>query len=541
RSGLVGAIELRPSIYNRMRLSFNQSNVLEDVVQRQLLAENRFFGSSVDRLTSSWSKERKLTLVALEVENNFGNTRLDYQLSFSVNQEDLTDRLRHQFRGRPTQDPFSAAELAGISINDAVSNRPLSAFIRLQDNLAMEEDVAIGSLNLTRYLNESKNSFLRIGGRYRSKDRTFGRFSATLPWSSGTPEDIPAGSSPPLPVDVFPDVPDLTTDALAYALKQRIAAGYLMYAANFTSKLSASAGLRYEYIEVETAETSQDTFSFNRYDLLPSLNLTYRVRRDRQIRLSFHQALGRPNYATFRSQDDLILFPVDQYSIGNQDIRTTTSNNLDLTFERYGRRDDLITLGLYAKFLQNPTVRISETRFSFDRATYHTTLINTESANLVGAEFGFFQNLGFLGGDFRFFNVNGNYNFNALAANSRDLNFDSFTLPQAPRQTANLSIVCSNPNKGISLVIAANYRDRIFDRVLDGRPIYRNSLIALDFAADYEIIKGLSIYLRANNLTDHSFEEWFGEPNDDDALLRSQANYGSWGVIGVRFQPGKGQ
>ncbi|MEM1359114.1 MAG: TonB-dependent receptor, partial [Bacteroidota bacterium] len=539
RTGFVGAIELRPSIYNRMRLSFNQSNVLEDLVQRQLLAENREFGSTVDRLTSSWRKERKLSLVALEVENNFGNTRLDYQLSFSVNQEDITDRLRYQFRGQPTQAMFSAAALAGLSITEAVSSQPLAPFNRLQDNLAMEEDVAIGSLNLTRYLNEDKNSFLRIGGRYRSKDRSFGRFSATLPWSSGTPADIAAGSSPPVPRDVFMEVPNLDTDALAYALKQRIAAGYAMYAANFTSQLSASVGLRYEYIEVETAETEQDTFRFNRNDLLPSINLTYRVRRDRQIRFSYYQALGRPNYATFRSQNDLILFPIDQYSNGNQDIRTTTSNNLDLTFERYGRRDGLITLGLYAKFLQNPTVRLSETRFIFDRATYHTTLINTESANLVGAEFGFFQNLSFLGGDFRFFNVNGNYNFNALGASSKALNFDSFTLPQAPRQTANLSIVCSNPNKGLSLVIAANYRDRIFDRVLDGRPVYRNALISLDFAADYEIINNFSIYLRANNLTDHSFEEWFGEPNDNAALLRSQANYGSWGVIGVRYKPGK--
>ncbi|MEO0731705.1 MAG: TonB-dependent receptor [Bacteroidota bacterium] len=539
RVGFVGAVELRPSIYNRMRLSFSHSAVDEEVVHRQLFAENFPDETQLARITSKWRLRRRLSLVALEVENNFPRSRLDYQLSFSVNQEDILDRVRHVFTNGRGLRPFDPERLGELIPTSTVSGREMNGITRLQDNNVLEEDLAIGSLNYTRYLTPRKNSFLRIGGRYRSKDRLYAAFNPVLPGGPEEPDVISPGTFAPVPTTTITEVPDLETEALVYQLKQRIAAGYLMFAANFTSNFSASGGLRYEYLEIENAEVDQiDSVRFDNNFVLPSLNLTYRFNRERQLRFSYYQAVARPNYATFRSNNPVALPGIDQFSIGNSDIATTTSNNLDLTFERYGRRDGLITVGLYAKFLRAPSVRITNTVFSRLRPTYETILINTESANLAGFEFGFFQNLGFLGGDFRYFNLNGNYNFNALSARSSELNFDSFTLPQAPRQTANLSIVCSNPNKGLSVVLAANYRDRIFDRVLDGRPLYRNGLFTLDLAADYQIIKDISLYLRANNLTDRPYEEWFGEPNDTDAVLRSRTRFGAWGVVGVRYRPG---
>ncbi|MEL7160064.1 MAG: TonB-dependent receptor, partial [Bacteroidota bacterium] len=536
RVGFVGAVELRPSIYNRMRLSFNHSAVNEDVVQRQLFAENFPNESELAKITSKWRLQRRLSLVALEVENNFPRSRLDYQLSFSVKQEDVRDRVRHIFADARPSLTFAPEFLGELVTTSSVGGVFGSA--RLQDNNELEEDIAIGSLNYTRYLTKGKNSFLRLGGRYRSKDRTYAAFNPILLDGPNEPVVIQGDDFAPVPETTIVQVPNLETEALIYELKQRIAAGYLMFAANFNSNFSASGGLRYEYLEIENAEVGQaDTIQFDNNYVLPSLNLTYRFNRERQLRFSFYQAVARPNYATYRSGAPLALIGIDQFSIGNADIATTTSNNLDLTYERYGRRDGLITIGLYAKFLRDPTVRITNTLFDRGRPTYETTLINTESADLAGFEFGFFQNLGFLGGDFRFFNVNGNYNFNALSAQSSQLIFDSFTLPQAPRQTANLSIVCSNPNKGLSIVLATNYRDRIFDRVLDDRPLYRNALFTLDLAADYEIIKDVSLYLRANNLTDRPYEEWYGEPNNDDAVLRSRTRYGAWGLVGIRYRP----
>lgn len=535
RVGFVGAVELRPSIYNRMRLSYNFSQLTEDIQQRQLYAHAGAL-PSVSRISSGWKTTKSLNLVALEVENNFPKTRLDYQLSFSENMEKLTDRLRSRYTGLASG--FSETELRELTPYSAASTGPLFRTANFQEEALLDETVAIGSLNLTRYLNSSRNSFLKIGGRYRSKDRLYG--SNNLVFPAGGVETIAPGTFGAIPTERFREVTDsLETQAKAYDAKQRIAAAYLMYAANFTSKLSLSAGLRYEYLEVE-ARDPRDTVRFDDINLLPSINLTYRLRRDRQFRFSFYSAVGRPSYATYRPQlaESLALIEVDQFSRSNDDILSTKSQNIDLAFERYGRRDGLFTVGLYGKFLDNPTVRVSESDFDGQgRPTYVTSLINADRANVFGFEVGFYQNLGFLQTSLRHCNLNGTYNFNAFSVDNPGGVDDALPLAQAPRQSANLSFVYSNPNTRLNLVLAANFRDRVFDRLLDDEAIYKNKLFSVDIAADYEIFKNISIYLRGNNLTNYAFEEWIGKPDEDGSLLRSSSSYGRWGVVGVRYRP----
>jgi outer membrane receptor protein involved in Fe transport len=537
RVGLVGAVELRPSIYNRMRLSYNFSELSQDIQQRQLFA-HAGDTPSVDRISSGWNTTKSLNLVALEVENNFPKTRLDYQLSFSESKDELNDRLRTKFTGRAMN--FSEDDLRELTPYSTASFDPLSPTIRFQEEALLDETVAIGSLNITRYLNSSRNSFLKIGGRYRSKDRFYGNNNLVL--TAPGSQTIAPGTFAPISTERFQEETDsLETEAKVYDAKQRIAAGYLMYAANFNSKLSLSVGLRYEYLEVE-ARNTLDTVRFDDVDVLPSINLTYRLRRDRQFRFSYYSAVGRASYATYRPQlgEPLALIGVDQFSRSNADIATTKSQNFDLAFERYGRRDGLLTVGLYGKFLDNPTVRVSESDFEAQgRPTYTSRLINANRANVFGFEVGFYQNLGFLQSTLRHCNLNGTYNLNAFSVDNPDGLDDGLPLAQAPRQSANLSFVYSNPNAKFNLVVAANYRDRIFDRLLDDEAIYLNNLFSADVSADYEVFKNISIYLRANNLTNHSFQEWIGKPGEDGSLLRSASNYGRWGVVGVRYRPGQ--
>ncbi|NJC24882.1 TonB-dependent receptor [Neolewinella antarctica] len=547
RRGFVGGIELRPSIYNRLRIGFSSASTDEDITHRQLFARNLPDGASdLARRTSSWNKEKRLELLSLEVENNFPRTRLDYQLSFSQTSETLTDRLSSIAAARNGQTTFSEKALLDAQAASPFPGDALRLSETRQENIELREVVALFSVNVTRYLNKKKTSYLKSGVRYRSKDRNYGVFTANVPAPASPPVTLGSGEFPDLPEEpLVTELPDLREEGLRYSAQQRIWAGYAMFAANFTSRFSASAGVRYEGLEVDTYETDLDTFSFTEGSWLPNLNLTYRtnsttkVRQVRQLRLSAYQAVARVNYSSFISGRRLPLIALDEFSRGNKGLRNTTSDNLDLTFERYGRRDGLVTVGLYYKRLKNPTLRVSTTDLTGVIPVYDTRLVNTASAELAGLEIGFYQNLGFLGleSGWRWFNLNGNYNFNALSAESRTFNFDSFTLPQAPRQTANLSVVYNNSAKGISVVVATNFRDRIFDRVLDNRTVYRNSVFSLDLAADYRFYGDFSVYLRANNISDHPFREYFGEPNDDDSNLRSDARYGAWGVIGIRYQP----
>ena len=530
RIGFVGAVELRPSPYNRMRLSVNQSLALQEVERRQLhlpIAGNTNFR----RTGTAFSTDRRMSLVALEVENNFPQTRLDYQLSFSDSNETLDGRRRNVLESnRPAQGGFAAQDLTPYA--DLGSGMQETA--QLQQDAELNETVAIGSLNITRWLNEKRTSNLKLGGRYRSKDRAYGSIDLFQSINDGeqvgTAEFLPLLDDRPVPLTVDPG----SAEGRLYDAKQRIAAAYLMYSANYSAKWSLNAGLRFEYLDVE-ASNETDTFQQTQANLLPAINVAYRIRRDRQLRLSYYQALGRPNYGNFRPQGAVSLIPLDQFSLSNQNLAFTNSNNIDLTYERYGRRDGLLTVGVYYKTIEQPTVRVTESQNRPLTFTYQTQLVNTESASVVGLETGIYQSLGAISKQFRHFNINATYNLNFLSTQGVAGLAQEVPLAQAPRQSANLSIVYGNPEKRLNFVAAINYRDRFFDRFLNERAVWRNNLFSLDLSADYEIFKNISVFARANNLTDHPFEEWLGKPDAEESLLRSRAKYGSWGLIGVRF------
>ena len=542
KTGLIGAVELRPSIYNRLRLSYNYSAVNEDVFSREVN-----FGAVDDaseiRLASKWKEERRLNMVALEVENNFNMTQLTYTLSFASTSERLNDRQRGYNSvsfGNPR--PFTEEEYLALTPDDTrYSDQGLPRTSTEQQALDLEEDIAIGGFNLTRYLDRNRTSFLRGGGRYRIKERIYREFYVQQAGDYGEP--IPAGGFADLDNEnVLDDAPNLDGGP-NYEAGEKIAAAYLMYTNNWTAKLSTSVGLRYEYTDLDyyVLQTgAADSTSYS--DFFPSLNLTYRIRRDRQIRFAYYDAIARVPYATVVPTSGLAerrQARLDVFNVGNPDVEPTYSRNFDLTYERYGRNDGLISVGVYAKFLDNPTVRTAEYASLNGQPALGFSLMNTANARLYGLEVGFYQNLAFLNQQLRFLNLNGNVNFNDYELSNQDV--DGATLAQAPRRAANLSLVYSNPKQRLNLVIAGNYRSSTLDLLQDGKPVWINSVISLDLAADVELFKDISAYGRLNNATDHGSERYLGKPDEEGALLLTSTRYGIWGVVGLRWRPGNNE
>ncbi len=538
--GLIGAVELRPSIYNRMRLSYNYSANDEEVMTREANF-NRGNGETFleDRISSRWKEERRLNMVALEVENNFKQTQLTYALSFASTSERVKDRQR-VFNGITFGDKqqLTDAEFRDLLPTDTqFPNDPKFRNFAEQLNLDLEEDIAIGGINLTRFLTANRSSFLRAGARYRIKERTYQEFYASVQGGGSTigPTEFPDLSTEPL----IDERPDLSAGPNYYA-SEKIAAGYLMFLANWTSKLTTSLGLRYEYTDLDyTLQRSQQADSTTYNDLFPSLNVTYRLKRDHQLRFSYYDAIARVPYATVvpvQAFSERRQARLDVFSLDNPEVRPTYSRNLDLTYERYGRYDGLISVSAYAKYLTDPTVREAQFAFVNGQPSLGYSIANTADARLLGLELGFYQSLAFLNAKLRILNVNGNVNFNSykLDGDSSEGN----ALAQAPRRSANLSFVYSNPRNRLNLVIAGNYRSSTLDLLQDGQPVWINAVISLDLAADYELFKGISAYLRLNNATDHRAERYIGKPDQDDSLLLSKTQYGIWGVAGLRWRPG---
>ncbi|WP_198664871.1 TonB-dependent receptor [Lewinella sp. IMCC34191] len=538
KTGLIGAVELRPSIYNRLRLSYNYSAIDEDVYMR----ETNF--GAIDsgfenRITSRWTEERRLNMVALEVENNFAKTQLSYALSFASTGERLINRQRayNLVESGPSPE-YTEEEYRNLTPFDTkYADQEIPRQSTEQQNLDLEEDIAIGGINLTRYLNVARTSFLRVGARYRIKERNYQEFFVR--------DDNPGAGSVQGGAfanlggeDPLVEQPDLS-DGPNYFAGEKIAAAYLMFVRNWNAKLSTSTGLRYEYTDIDYELTQSGLADSSSYsDLFPSFNITYRIRRDRQFRFAYYSAIARVPYSTlvptadFRERRQA---RIDVFSVGNTDVDPTYSNNFDLVFERYGRNDGLISIGAYAKFLENPTVRTATYESVNFQPTFGYSLVNTENARLLGFELGFYQNLAFLNQGLRFLNLNGNLNFNRYRLENNSS--EGSTLAQAPRRSANLSLVYSNPKQRLNLVLAGNYRSSTLDHLQDGQPVWINAVISLDLAADYELFKEISAYARLNNATDHRSERYIGKPDEDDSLLLSTTNYGIWGVVGLRWRP----
>ncbi|THH40412.1 TonB-dependent receptor [Neolewinella litorea] len=539
KKGMIGAIELRPSIYNRLRLSYNYSAVDEDVYTREV----NFWGrenARENRIATKWQEQRRLNMVALEVENNFPNAQLAYALSFASTSERLTDRQRavNSVAGGNAE-PLTPEEYLSLTADDTrYPGQGLPRTATEQERLNLEEDIAIGGINYTRYTNANRSSFFRAGARYRIKERSYQEFFVRQTGDRGP--DVGPGGFADLDSEArLVENPDLEAGP-NYTAGEKIAAGYLMYVNNWNAKLSTSMGLRYEYTDLDYAlalSGQVDSSSYN--DLFPSLNVTYRVRRDRQFRLAYYEAIARVPYATLVPTLDYAerrQARLDVFSIGNPTVAPTYSRNIDVGFERYGRNDGLISIGAYAKFLENPTVRTAEFALINQQPSLGYSIANTADATLLGLELGFYQNLAFLNPGWRFLNLNGNVNFNSYKLDGQSS--EDATLAQAPRRSANLSVVYSNPKQRLNLVIAGNYRSSTLDLLQDGQPVWINAVISLDFAADYELFKDISAYARLNNATDHASERYIGKPDQDNSLLLSTTQYGVWGVLGLRWRPG---
>lgn len=108
----------------------------------------------------------------------------------------------------------------------------------------------------------------------------------------------------------------------------RLASGYLTLLAEPLEGLSLQAGVRAEQLDWDLDFPGMDPFSRRYLDLFPSANLSWRIDRDRRIRLSYNQRVGRPGVSvldpTDRSTDPL------ERNVGNPDLDPRITHRVNL-------------------------------------------------------------------------------------------------------------------------------------------------------------------------------------------------------------------
>lgn len=206
----------------------------------------------------------------------------------------------------------------------------------------------------------------------------------------------------------FIEIVEITKPSDSYTSKQTISSGFMMFDFHPIDKLKIVAGVRYE-------ESNQQLSSFSQTgqpieidktykDFLPSLNLTYILNEEMNLRFALTKTLSRPD---FRELAPLAYYDFldNELVIGNDSLQRTTVTNYDFRYEYYPRAGELIAFSVYYKFFNNPIEQVFLPTPSLDPIR---SFQNAEQAENYGLEIEFRKSLAFISDALTNFSLIGN-------------------------------------------------------------------------------------------------------------------------------------
>jgi TonB-dependent receptor len=445
-------------------------------------------------------------------------------------------------------------------------NRSFLDEITSGDNFTSDRDY-VGSFNISRpfQFSATNGALFKAGTRIRDKrklrnnlltayspdddvtlgsvqDSTFSRPDFLNGRATFTPGFPPAGFSENLiQGGTLESEVDPEENIADYDANERIQAGYVMTELYFGSRLMILPGLRFERTAIdyqapriifdEDGDYAGQTLvnGSNSYiNWLPGLHARYRLDQNSNIRAAYTRTIARPNYSDL-PPFELILREDREIFRGNPDLKTTTSNNIDILAERYFNTVGVLSGGFFYKrianniFLQRTVQTIDGDRYEIEQPQ------NGESANLYGGEIAYqnrFSRLpGFWGG-FGFF---GNVTF--TKSDSILLDRTGVRLPGQAGQTANLSL--SYENKGFSGRIAWNFQGTLLEEVgeEEERDIFLDNRQQLDLSVSQRLTKNFRLFFDILNLTNQPFRRYEGVSTQPV----QQEYYRTWFMGGLKI------
>ena len=137
-----------------------------------------------------------------------------------------------------------------------------------------------------------------------------------------------------------------------------LGAGYVSASLPF-GKLGIHAGVRFEHNDMELIsntrdyEKSETSHHYRTDDIFPSINSTYKFNDRHQLRLSYGRSINRPE---FREVSPSVFYDFDLASDvqGNTELRNCYVDNVDLRYEFYPSRGEIISLAAFYKNFDSP-------------------------------------------------------------------------------------------------------------------------------------------------------------------------------------------
>ena len=256
-------------------------------------------------------------------------------------------------------------------------------------------------------------------------------------------------------------------------------------------------------------------FSTSETDPLPSLNLTFKLTSDLQLRVAASRVISYPDFSQLRPS--ISLLPAQgNASGGNPNLKPTKANQADASLEWYFAPGSAITGDVFYKKLTNFILQETQAgALTVAGITYNLTgAIDGGSGTIKGFEVGyqeFFRNLpGLLSG----LGAEVNYTYTDAAAPTAAVGV-STTLPGLSKNSYNLiGIYEKGP---VSFRLAYNWRSQFYTTIYNGsnaqlsaNPIYTKDYGWLDASLEYNVSDWLSLYAQGSNLLRSRITEFYG-------------------------------
>jgi TonB-dependent receptor len=311
------------------------------------------------------------------------NILFDWRLGLSTSERDEPDfrRLRYSRQSTDTTLPF----MADISQTPQGDGTLAGRFF---SNLT--DKVFNGGANLMIPLgNEMK---LKFGGSSEERTRAFSARSFTINQQNGFADSIDFSLSPEklLAENNFRvgqlGVSEDSKKSDSYSGTESLVAGYGMIDMPFEvlgGDFRFIGGVRVENntIKLNSFGVAGDTvnINYNTFDVLPSLNMLYKVTSSTNLRFSASQTLTRPTFreiAPFAFYDFRSLFVVT----GNPQLKRTLIQNYDIRLETFPNPGEVFSVGAFYKSFKNPI----EEAIQPTASEWIKTFSNAESRDSTG-------------------------------------------------------------------------------------------------------------------------------------------------------------
>ncbi len=399
-----------------------------------------------------------------------------------------------------------------------------------------------------KYKMSDKNE-LRFGGAYRLKDRDYQSMKFYYDYvSAETTFDNVYNTSNSLNYSNIQsgaiDIDLNMQPSDKYFASSRVAAGFAEVDYYF-GNLMVNAGVRFEnslqsvtYWEDGAIEQMSSYNDLSSMDLFPSLNLKLSTTEKSAVRASLSKTVTRPSFIEMSPFLYKESYGSGQVR-GNEDLQNGYNYNADLRYEFFqGGGGDMISVGVYYKYLDSPIERVQEDAGGSTQYTF----LNTDNGMAAGLEFEMRKSLG---EHFRF-GLNASYIYTQVVLEEgggiytdteRELQGASPYLINADISYA-FRPSSYNEDSNITLTLLYNLQGPRIDAVgvNNCHNVIQGAINTLDFVANYSLNKKMSLSLKLSNLLDDEIVyTQYVEGYGTDMILGSYKN-GISGSIGLSYK-----